>query len=511
MCDGLRPNGRARALPRAAWICGTAVLAGLSLSAAAAGAIVFSRSAIGGPGQSQAWVDLDGDGRLDLCLLQKWELRLHRQRPETGFATAPDRTWTLPCQAPGVLGNATLTEAGPARLLLLTATGAAELLLPEGAGTPAVRPLLATRTLVPETGGGEPAFFPFALNGVRGAPSILVIPEADAVSAWVPDAGGAYARIGRLATDLPRDLTGPDAGAAYRQRTTYTTEIADLNRDGLEDLLLACQTADGSTRFSGFLQRPTAPRLQTQPDFSFARRLNDLECIQFVPRSPGALPLVIHAQNPKEPWVLPGTYSAKVLVRLYDLDPTTGDPKPEPTALFRKNDWSPWTPAADIDGDGEPDLVLGYLRFRGRDDIVELLKTCSMVLSLRTHRHTPNGYATEPDAEREVSLSVERVQVQFGFDKMTTLVRRYLSLDGDFNGDGRRDLLLRHSDDEITIFTYDPQQGDFRERPAQRFQVENAAELLVRDLNGDGVSDLVVPCGSRPLLVFLSGGKGGAR
>ena len=502
-------HGRTRALHRVLLLSCLAALPGLPLRAAAPRSVTFTPCAIATPGQSQLWVDLTGDGRLDLCLLQQRELRLFRQRPESGFAAEPDRTWPLPSLAPCVLWHAILTEAGPARLLILTATGVAELVLPEGEGPLTCRPLLARRTVLPEAGSGEPTFFPFALAGPPGVPSVLVLPEPDAVSGWAPDAAGAYLPLGRLAVDLPRQLAGPDPLAVYRQLTTYTAEPADLNRDGLEDILISGRAANGDTCFSGFLQRQTPPRLATRPDFSLALPLTDMECVQFVPRAPGTLPLVIRAQNPKEPWLLPGTFSPKVLVRLYTLEPQTGALGAEPVATFRKSDWSPWTPAADIDGDGEPDLVLGYLRFRGRDDIVNLIRTCSMGLSLRTHRHAAAGYASEPDAEREVTLSVERVQFQFGFDKMASLVRRYLSLDGDFDGDGRRDLLLRHSDDGISIFTYEPRRGDFSQRPTQRLRVENATELLVRDLNGDGVSDLVVPCRGRPLLVFLSSVRGG--
>ena len=67
-------------------------------------------------------------------------------------------------------------------------------------------------------------------------------------------------------------------------------------------------------------------------------------------------------------FILPGVPSDKVLVRIYIADEHGRIPA-EPQQVFRKNDWTPAVPVVDLDGDGYPDLVLGYSHLDSKESL----------------------------------------------------------------------------------------------------------------------------------------------
>jgi hypothetical protein len=70
---------------------------------------------------------------------------------------------------------------------------------------------------------------------------------------------------------------------------------------------------------------------------------------------------------------------------------------------------------------------------------------------------------------------------------------RYVNLTGDFNGDGKKDLLVRDHGDVISVYFFVSREKGFSAEPDLRF---NCPELIagwrIADLNDDGVSDLIV-------------------
>ena len=68
----------------------------------------------------------------------------------------------------------------------------------------------------------------------------------------------------------------------------------------------------------------------------------------------------------------------------------------------------------------------------------------------------------------------------------------FINLEGDFNGDGSRDLIVRNMPTKISIYFASPDTGFFNPEIAMTFDIPDTSYLSIRDLNGDEISDICV-------------------
>jgi len=81
-----------------------------------------------------------------------------------------------------------------------------------------------------------------------------------------------------------------------------------------------------------------------------------------------------------------------------------------------------------------------------------------------------------------------------------------VNLSGDFDGDGRRDLLIRDRSDRISVYSFVSRQAGFEQDPGLLFEYNQPMDWFkVVDLNNDGMSDLVMKFKSaKGYRVFIS-------
>jgi hypothetical protein len=129
-------------------------------------------------------------------------------------------------------------------------------------------------------------------------------------------------------------------------------------------------------------------------------------------------------------------------------------------------------------------------------------------LNLKIHFYRPGmGFPAEPDWQRSLPVYFDQ---NLDWTLENRIYReKFLSLDGDFNGDGKRDLLVRDSRDDISVYLFNSRETGFSPRADLKFSCpEKMERWQIEDLNGDGVSDLVVKLQNKDVYrVFMSQGK----
>jgi hypothetical protein len=162
----------------------------------------------------------------------------------------------------------------------------------------------------------------------------------------------------------------------------------------------------------------------------------------------------------------------------------------------------------DVDGDGFMDLVLGSIPLDSRDGVRDSIIAGKVNLNLKFHFYQPGqGFSKEPEFQRTVPIYFDNELIWDQNNRIYT--EKFLSFNGDFNGDGKKDLLVRDHSGGISVYFFNSRQTGFSTKADMTFHSPEPMNWwVIRDLNNDGVSDLVVSLReSNGFRIFLSQGK----
>lgn len=149
----------------------------------------------------------------------------------------------------------------------------------------------------------------------------------------------------------------------------------------------------------------------------------------------------------------------------------------------------------DWNRDGLVDLAYTQFeyKFGSTDDLIDIILSRSVEVTLRLVHGKEGGYG---DPDQSLKLEIEHSCFLYPYFPP-------VSMDGDFNGDGKNDLLVRIEKGRCAWYLSNGSR--IGKRPARKESIAEGAYCFVEDINDDGLSDLFTcdPDGLK-LTIFLS-------
>lgn len=475
--------------PLGTGLCAAILAAFLGIATGRAGPVQLSARSIALPAGagSLRFVDVDQDGRSDLLVIEPRENRLlnYHQRSD-GFVHSPDQTIPLPPDTAWVAAGDVDTQRG-LELILSTEAGVFFRRQEEGIFEPEQHPLIQVQQSFSNC--DYPVLTSLATNQVGMTKLIPVFSAGQAVLYQRTDAG----------------QWRPGPSPVLDQNTSFCQANHRYPWD--DWWALGPNTARNLRIDQSFRLEPKEQR-EDEPSHETIRKILE-EMKKTSPTSQAVTNRLDVNGDGREDFVLWQVsnklhFKTDLYIFLRGSDrqlpaePTQilhcrGLPIPIDSTLIA-------APLQDLNGDGVCELVLLELKthFISASGLIETALSHGLDWAL-TIRSFEGGAFNRRSGASVPLKGILPAQVLNGWP---------FFIDGDYNGDGRPDLVVRRSDTRWNIFvsTTDSTHRDwFEPEPAMGFDTPAQGHLGIRDLNGDGSSDLVwFEPGRSRLFIFMS-------
>jgi len=450
-------------------------------------------------GQEILPVDFNGDNLEDIIIVDEPNLLFFFQREGDGFGEEADLVYSLG-DKPAIFWAAQVGEEPGECILVMTHNGVSKVRYKPGDREPVWKRLIERSTLVPEECEElNMVYFRLSADTGDGYP-LIILPREGRLEIWKYDDGWVHDHS--IEKGLRRSVYGPYKGTGYTEQFRLDMNIDDIDGDRRKDLVI-CEHEKGTVTFNVYPQRE-GDVFSLKPACAYKDEWDWRTWGGVVDINKDGRADFIKGRWLEEPWFIPGTLSGKVIIRVF-ITGSDGSVPEEPQYVFRKSDWNSSIPIVDIDGDGYVDMVLGYTLIRGREDIRKSLSSRKMDHSLRFHFYNGQRYSLKPDCQRDVTIDVGGPEIHLTWSRRHYL-QTHICLEGDFNGDGKLDLLVKDRRKEASVYLFSSREEGFSNKAWQRFgDIGEVKRFIPRDLNRDGLSDLIVIDDDKNhLKVFLS-------
>jgi len=487
-----------------------------------AGQVTYHSLSLGTEAENGVFAeDLTGSGRRDLIGLSLGRISIFRADPgqPAGFSATPDTIVTGPTAYYAAVADV-LPDKGK-EILILTPDGVWAFVQADGAFVSRPRRLIESETILSMNSirgrvlANEyrnvqvlPWNFAFDVNGDSLAD--IIVPHDTGTSLYLQKPRGKFSKpISLRALPIVHHFAAPGHRAdEFSQPTTRSCrlqvvvppfEARDVNGDGRPDLVCGsqwfAQKLDGSFDTSPAIL-PADMRNPADPSVRLVDINGDGKKDRFAEENRVDDPLNIV------------TY-----VRPYLADATGRIPSKPSQVLVDQNVLIHTNlPLHDFDGDG----ALDFAMYKTDITVTEIAKWVRQSfgqiegnLNFYLFDRQANRYPRSPAFSKSITM---RFKVDLMEAMMGLVWERYLAtmmrFEGDYNGDGRLDLLVRETTEQISIYF---NSGNRRRLYSRRPDIvldglPNFAGLALSDLNADGCTDLLLYAGplDRVVAVYVS-------
>lgn len=427
--------------------------------------------------------DLDGDGKLDLLVQSGRDLQVFLNAGGT-FGPKPTQTlrldpsvflWTL-----GTLDAPTLLTAGSRAIQ--------GHVFEKGAYGPArdlvVHPSLFEGVLAE---GRAPVNLSFAYDFDKDGRSELLLFRKEAIFVMKRGEGGDFQCLQKLpvAVDVTTIIPWQPQLNLQEKSQVPVMAVGDLSGDGRPDVGVYREEAiqvfrqDEKGRFMGGEERDlTAEKRKKRGprffQFDLPPRIEDFD-------GDGLMDLAL-------------VYPSKGRVQVYYGSSGRVD-FTQPDMIMKVADgWSTGIYVEDLNGDKKLDLIMGVVRKFGITEGIQVFLSGKVDLEMHVYPTEAGGrFSKDPAAELKFSIPYS-FQLSREQAKLDLIFRP--NFKGDFNKDGLRDMLVGTDPKTLRIYP-GGKERPIAEQPSGTITMNPppgaaTTEPFVADLNGDGVSDLLL-------------------
>jgi len=438
--------------------------------------------------------DLDGDGKLDLVVAtvigedeQAQRLFAIFWNQGDHFSTKPDLVLPAPSDL-CVYDLADVDGKPGAEMLVVTPNGVRAISFVGRAASPP-KDLVSQATIFARAPREQ---LPrFKLVHALGANKVdeMLVPGPSSLSVY-SRAGEAWSKRAELAIEVEETVDVPPREErdrtlsglpAFSVSTSFPVmHVVDLNGDGLPDLALVhedeirafIQAPDGTfppkpTWLHSFNVRAKEKGSDNSPQIHIS--LTDVD-------GDGRADAVITRQ------VNEGITSATTTALVYLGTPGGFHDTPDQTIHSDGASFA-GVQLVDVTGDGKPDLLMPSVKI-GLFSIVRMLTSKSIKVVWQLYpMGTNHRFAPKPTADRDMVLKLDLE----GHTDMQAI-----DMDGDYDGDGQRDLAFGTDADELSLYKGGASGDLFADEPMAKVPVRAFGQLLAVPLDGGKRTDLVL-------------------
>ena len=436
--------------------------------------------------------DLNDDDLLDIlavyitghCPEQKRWLAVFWQEEAHTFGTTPSQIWEVDPRA-AVLDVGDVVSGSGQEILFMAEDGVYTYGQSNGIYLTDSRKLFETATLFALAEDDDLPIWNFARDICPDAGSEILVSRFGGIELWCKKENGTYQLKQTFPVKTTVDVYAerPGENYPYSLRADYRSprvETKDFNSDGRTDIIICWED-----NLDVFLQEQKG-MFHSRPDHQLRMALrtddeikdDEVDLLLSIDDINGDGQTDIVANKMKG-----GLANATTQTSLF-LGQVGGRFDETPNHFIAADDAVSEPYLVDLDGDKRLDLIQPEVKM-GIKSVVSMLLMKKFNINFLVYLNRGDDlFSDEPDYSTKIGFEID-------FTRRGGQASPLIEFEGDYNGDGRKDLAVGTTENEVSIFFGDKRKV-FTKNPQVRESVKTTYYVVAKDFDGDGKTELLL-------------------